>query len=458
MHFSSAHPNSTSPNPIASTNNNSTTTNGVLIASQNTQKMSYFISNTNNVAQSTMLSSSANILSSASNPTISNSVNINGTNNGLSMQSGVTTQARISIPPSRPLTNTTTDSSTLGRPTIINSHTAPSQETLNKVLAFLQQYNFKESEESLKKEYQLALNKNLPTPATVSLSETYITALDGYIAYVQDQPDSSRHEFAQLIYPLFVHMYLDLIDKDHLESAQNFFDQYVTNPKLQKLAFASHDDDLPRIKSLLTKEQIAQSEYVKSFRQNGRYWIKLCNASLELLDQFLIKQQKYPVLTKIVQTYFQLEINEGSARNAETQQLLSGGRLGEIKSEDNSSRMYYGLLRDHDLTRILQHKSLLGSSSGVDNDDGTVDDQPVTSKARKRVKRDIFNPRQSKTSLKVDPNAPPLTRIPIPELREHERMELINTFSGKILNIYIDFFFSIKNSQTSHLQRIIQEC
>jgi hypothetical protein len=36
----------------------------------------------------------------------------------------------------------------------------------------------------------------------------------------------------------------------------------------------------------------------------------------------------------------------------------------------------------------------------------------------------------------VDPNAPQLTRIPIPELREHERMDLINTFQGKI-NIYI---------------------
>ncbi len=141
---------------------------------------------------------------------------------------------------------------------------------------------------------------------TSSFSEPYFTALDGYISYVQEQPDTSRHEFSQLIYPLFVHMYLDLVEKDHPEDAQRFFLTYVKNTNLQATVFASHKDDLFRIKSLVTKEQIAQSEYVKSFRHNGRYWIKLCNASLELLDQFLIKQQKYPLLTKIVQAYFQV--------------------------------------------------------------------------------------------------------------------------------------------------------
>ena len=99
--------------------------------------------------------------------------------------------------------------------------------------------------------------------------------------------------------------------------------------------------------------------------------------------------------------------------------------------------MYYGLLRDHDLTRILQHKSILASSTGGDNEDGVADDQPSTSKARKKLKKDFFSQRQGKTSLKVDPNAPPLTRIPIPELREHERTDLINIFQGKKLMIFI---------------------
>lgn len=359
--------------------------NNIGLPPSNTSKISYIVPNSNPQTTTPSPASSANILLS---PATSN---------------GSQSQQRISLP-QRP------------------SSSIP-QEEFNKILRVLQENNLTESVEALKKEYQSLLNKS-----TSSISEPYFTALDGYIAYVQEQPETSRHEFSQLIYPLFVHMYLDLIEKDHVDDAQRFFMTYVKNTNLQATVFASHKDDLFRIRSLTSKEQIAQSEYVKSFRHNGRYWIKLCNASLELLDQFLIKQQKYPLLTKIVQTYFQLEISDGSARNAETQRLLSGGRLGEIKTEDNNNRMLYGLIRDHDLTRILQHKAILSSSMGGDNEDGLGDDQPSAAKNRKKLKKDFFNQRQGKNSLKLDPNAPSITRIPIPELREHEKNELINIF------------------------------
>jgi transcription initiation factor TFIID subunit 5 len=378
--------------------------NNVLLLPSNTSKMSFIIpSNTTNS------SSSTNILSSASNSGMTTPpITLNGATS--TQNSGQTLQQRLLLSSQRS-----------------QSQPIP-QEEFQKILRALQDNNMSESAEIFKKEYQSLFNKTVST-----FSEPYFTALDGYISYVQEQPDTSRHEFSQLIYPLFVHMYLDLVEKDHLEDAQRFFMNYVKNTNLQATVFAAHKDDLFRIKSLVSKEQIAQSEYVKSFRHNGRYWIKLCNASLELLDQFLIKQQKYPLLTKIVQAYFQLEINDGNARNAETQRLLSGGRLGEIKTEDNTNRMFYGLLRDHDLTRILQHKAIVSLSMGGDNEDGGGggDDQPSTSKNRKKLKKDFFNQRQSKASLKVDPNSPQIARIPIPELREHERMDLINTFQGK---------------------------
>ena len=257
-----------------------------------------------------MVSSSSNLLSSATSNGMTTPININGnpfsSNHPqhsptpiVSMTSPSTSQTRLPFP-QRP-TITMSDPSHQVR---VTTASQPSQqEQFSKILALLQQYNMKESEETFKKEYQSFLNKS---SSVSSFSEPYFTALDGYIAYVQEQPTTSRHEFAQLIYPLFVHMYLDLIEKDHSDEAQAFFRTYVSNTNLQATVFAAHTDDLYRIKSLLTKEQIAQSEYVKSFRHNGRYWIKLCNASLELLDQFLIKQQKYPLLTKIVQAYFQV--------------------------------------------------------------------------------------------------------------------------------------------------------
>jgi transcription initiation factor TFIID subunit 5 len=245
--------------------------------------MSFIIpNNTTNVGQQQNVAS-ANILSSTSN-------------------SGGMTSPSITL---NGVTSTANSGQTRLLPQRSQSQPIP-QEEFQKILRALQENNMNESAEIFKKEYQSLFNKGIS-----SFSEPYFTALDGYIAYVQEQPDTSRHEFSQLIYPLFVHMYLDLVEKDHLEDAQRFFMNYVKNTNLQATVFAAHKDDLFRIKSLISKEQIAQSEYVKSFRHNGRYWIKLCNASLELLDQFLIKQQKYPLLTKIVQAYFQVNISLG---------------------------------------------------------------------------------------------------------------------------------------------------
>jgi hypothetical protein len=306
MHYPPSTSSSPSPQSQLSNPTNSLSSNNVLLLPSNTSKMSFIIpnNNTNNSSQQQMVSSTNILSSSLSNSGMTASINLNGTNTQLnstpnvSTSSGQNTQQRLSYPqrPTVPISDqqrTTTTS---------QSQQQIPQEDLNKILRVLQDNNMTESIETLKKEYQSLFNK--PTP---SFSEPYFTALDGYISYVQEQPDSSRHEFSQLIYPLFVHMYLDLVEKDHLDEAQRFFMTYVKNTNLQATVFAAHKDDLFRIKSLVTKEQIAQSEYVKSFRHNGRYWIKLCNASLELLDQFLIKQQKYPLLTKIVQAYFQVK-------------------------------------------------------------------------------------------------------------------------------------------------------
>jgi transcription initiation factor TFIID subunit 5 len=291
MHFSSL--SSSSSSSQGQTSNSTNSSNNVLFLPSNTPKVSFIIPSNNNTNSSPQqIVSPSNILSSTSNSGMTTSpINLNGitSTSNVSISSGQISQQRLSFPQQRSTTTTTSQSQQIP------------QEELAKIIRVLQDNNMTESAETLKKEYLSLVNKT-----TSSFSEPYFTALDGYISYVQEQPDTSRHEFSQLIYPLFVHMYLDLVEKDHLEDAQRFFLTYVKNTNLQATVFAAHKDDLFRIKSLVSKEQIIQSEYVKSFRHNGRYWIKLCNASLELLDQFLIKQQKYPLLTKIVQAYFQV--------------------------------------------------------------------------------------------------------------------------------------------------------
>ncbi|CAF0785269.1 unnamed protein product [Didymodactylos carnosus] len=341
------------------------------------------------------------------------------------------------------ITATTTHSSTVPTPRV---------DQLQQVLKFCRQFNLKETEETLTKEYQQIIDSQKssdikPTIATTALSkfdpDQYFQSYDAYLNFVQEQNESNRHEFFQLLYPLFVHMYLELIENHKLSEAQQFFKLYTSKPELKQRAFVTHQDDLYKINSLLSKEQIEQSDFVKSFRLNGRYWIKLCDSSLKMLDQLLIKQQKYPLLTRLIQQYMQLEISDGQARNIDIQQLLSGGRLGEIKTDDNQNKMYYGLLKEHDLTRIQTHKTLLApptstttnTTGGDDEQQQDEQQQKPTTTNRKKLKRDIFLQRPTKSSQRIDPNSPLLTRIPIPELREHERIDLLNMYNDDYTRI-----------------------
>jgi hypothetical protein len=157
--------------------------NNVLLLPSNTSKMSFIIpSNTTNVGQQQNVSS-ANILSSSSNSGMTTPpITLNGTTS--TANSGQISQQRLLLSQ--------------------RSQSQPiSQEEFQKILRALQDNNMNESAEIFKKEYQSLFNKTIS-----SFSEPYFTALDGYISYVQEQPDTSRHEFSQLIYPLFVHMYL----------------------------------------------------------------------------------------------------------------------------------------------------------------------------------------------------------------------------------------------------------
>ncbi|CAF1386837.1 unnamed protein product [Rotaria sordida] len=80
-------------------------------------------------------------------------------------------------------------------PNNTNTNNTINNSKFMKILRVLQENNMTESVKTFKKEYETLFNKTTILTITL-LSEPYFNTLDGYIAYVQEQPDSSRHEFA----------------------------------------------------------------------------------------------------------------------------------------------------------------------------------------------------------------------------------------------------------------------
>ena len=89
--------------------------------------------------------------------------------------------------------------------------------------------------------------------------------------------------------------------------------------------------------------------------------------------------------------------------------------MGEANKLANKTKVYYGLLKEPELN--------IQVTADDDLDDSTMDNNPESSERpkKKKLKREIL----SKKS-RNDPNAPAITRIPIPELRDVDKMEKIN--------------------------------
>lgn len=79
---------------------------------------------------------------------------------------------------------------------------------------------------------------------------------------------------------------------------------------------------------------------------------------------------------------------------------------------DNKAKVYFGLLKDPELTNIT-----IPDAAGDDDGDDGDGDRPK----KKKTKKDPLLSKKGRN----DPNAPPTSRIPLPELRDAEKLDKI---------------------------------
>ena len=117
-------------------------------------------------------------------------------------------------------------------------------------------------------------------------------------------------------------------------------------------------------------------------------------------------ERRHSVLWNIIQEHLYLDIYEGIARNKKQIDATSGGMIGEANRQANRSKVYFGLLKDPDLTGFLT----------LDEEfEADADGKPK----KKKLKKDQLALKKQKN----DPHAPPSTRMPFPELRDVDKAE-----------------------------------
>ncbi|XP_060063329.1 transcription initiation factor TFIID subunit 5-like [Ylistrum balloti] len=308
---------------------------------------------------------------------------------------------------------------------VLSSHAEPiipksdvsDKQTLLAVLQFLKKNNLKDTEELLKREAGIKDDEVTPHSTTASESDVshalaaykssddpslysdYYTDLKSFI---DSCLDVHKVELAVILYPVFVHMYLELVYNGHENHAVEFFEKFHSDQE------DYYQDDLRQLSTVVKREHMQGNTLMENFK-SSKFVIKMSRDSYIHLKRRLQEKKMKPLLN-IVQEHLFVDVFDGMPRNKQQIQLSSGAVLGESEREANRVKVYYGLLKEPDINIPLEEEEEAGEG----------DDKPK----KKKQKKDPLLMKKSKN----DPNAPQNNRIPLPELKDSDKIEKITVF------------------------------
>ncbi|KAG1651336.1 Transcription initiation factor TFIID subunit 5 [Nymphon striatum] len=273
------------------------------------------------------------------------------------------------------------------------------RNTLLAVVKFLKKHNLKSTEETLKKESNLIdddkanvdqtdsdVSNVLSTYKSEGNPDIYDDTYTNLKKFIESALDTYKHELAMIVYPVFVHMYLELVYNEHEAQAFRFMEKFSAEQE------SYHQDDIKRLSTVKKKEHMKGTELIDNFK-TSQFTIRMSRDSCAFLKKHL-QEKKQNVLLNIIQEHLYLDIYEGITRSKQQVDATAGAMCGEAIRQANKTKVYYGLLKEPELHIPID-----------DEEDGV---EPKKKKAKK-------DPMLSKKS-KNDPNAPSLTRLPLPEL------------------------------------------
>ena len=127
-----------------------------------------------------------------------------------------------------------------------------------------------------------------------------------------------------------------------------------------------------------------------------------------------LSEKQHTLLWNVIQEHLYLDVYEGLPRSKSQIDSTAGAVIGEANRQENRAKVYYGLPREPDVVPLPQEEE---EEPEMDGD-----------KPKKKKKKE--NPIQKKS--KNDPNAPMVTRMPFPDLRDSDRMEKARAFKESL--------------------------
>ncbi|XP_022729245.1 transcription initiation factor TFIID subunit 5-like [Durio zibethinus] len=182
--------------------------------------------------------------------------------------------------------------------------------------------------------------------------------------------DLYKHELLRVLYPVFIHSFMDLVAKGHLQEARTFFNAFREDHELM------HSRDLQKLEGVLSQSHLEEMEFARSLRQS-KVNIKICQYSYDLLLQYLHKTQSTAMLG-VINEHINFQVSSGQptsiSDDAEVVTLI--GSCQDAANQINQKEIHWGLLEDSLEERLEKAGGLLSDSEKTEgeNKEGDVDE------------------------------------------------------------------------------------
>ncbi|KAG5601582.1 hypothetical protein H5410_032952 [Solanum commersonii] len=256
------------------------------------------------------------------------------------------------------------------------------EEIEKAVVAYLKKKGFKQTEIAFQEEQQLNKNSSSSihnnnsansqidpdlTKKILSFSEfetgpqRYQEEYSKLRSWAYSSLDLYKHELLRVLYPVFIHCFMELVARGHVQEARAFFNSYREDHEM------THLRDLQKLEGVLSPSHLEEMEFAHSIRLS-KVNIKMCQYSYDLLLQYLHKTESITMLG-IINERINFQVSPGQpgsiSDDAEVVTLVASGHDASLI---NQKEVHWGLLEDSLEERLEKTGGSVPDSEKFDGD------------------------------------------------------------------------------------------
>ncbi|CAG8627994.1 8401_t:CDS:10 [Gigaspora rosea] len=240
--------------------------------------------------------------------------------------------------------------------------------------------------------------------------------------YVEGSLDKYKGELQRVLWPIFVHAYLELVSKEHITQATEFFDTFQSD-------HSTHIKELKSLRVIAHAHHIKENELAQNFLSK-KFPVQMTNTAYDIFIDFL---QDKSFLLRIVNQHLNIEVGvshtEIGIPGFSSQELEEFNQqdvqLGHMPMDPAMRDEIEKKLNDEDNYRIAQTEAEYQAGTDDQKANGIVYQQPhsLQQEFMEKVKREQSS------------DAPDRASIPLPSYKGsdiHAQVELIKDMSQRI--------------------------